>query len=245
MPIETPASDLVRQLSRASLRPDERLVRQILDQGDAARLALLGLATDIPALHEPTPTCLGPLHALRILGELPDISIIRPLLATLPIPIEDPEYDVPAGLYAQEILQIIGRVGAPAVPELWAIADDVSAGDHARGAAANALAYVATYAPEVRDEVVAEARRRLADESLPNVAVAGAVALLVEIGDAPSYRAVMAAYRAGKVDQSRMPAAAARQFLLGGGRGDLKCVRHPLWERYDEHGPTFQDEVEP
>lgn len=243
MPIETPAGELVRQLSRVGLRPDERLVRQILAQGAAARVALLSLATDIPALHEPMPTCLGPLHALRLLGELPDVSIIRPLLAALPIPIEDPEYDIPASLYAQEILQIIGRVGAAALPELWAIADDASVADQSRGAAANALAYVATYAPEVRDAVIAEARRRLADESLPDVAIAGAVALLTEIGDAPSYKAVMAAYRAGKVDQSRMPAAAARQFLLGGGRGDLKCVSHPLWERYDEHGPTFQDEA--
>ncbi|MBX0327175.1 hypothetical protein K2Z83_05710 [Oscillochloris sp. ZM17-4] len=242
MPVATPAADLVRQLSRAGLRPDERLVGQILDLGDDARAALIALATDIPALHAEVPACLGPLHALRLLGELAEPSIIAPLLNALPVPIIDPEDDIPASMYANEILHIIGRVGAPAVPVLWEIADDEGVIAQARGAAANALAYVATYAPEVRDAVIAEARRRLTDETLPDVAVAGSVALLAEIGDAPSYKAVMAAYRAGKVDQSLMPAAAARQFLLGGGRKDLACVRHPFWERYDEHGPTFKTE---
>jgi hypothetical protein len=243
MPVETPTADLVRQLSRVGLRPDERLVSHLLDRGDEARSALIALATNIPALHEEVPACLGPLHALRLLGELPDPSMIRPLLSALPVPIIDPERDVAANMYANEILQIIGRVGAPAVPVLWQIADDASVIEQSRGAAANALAYVAAYAPEVRDEVIAEARRRLADEALPSVTISGAVTLLAEIGDAPSYKAVMAAYRAGKVDQAHMPAAAARQLLLGGGRQDLKCVTHPLWDRYDKHGPTFKTEA--
>lgn len=240
MPVETPAADLVRQLSRVGLRPDERLVGHILDRGDEARAELLRLATNIPALHEELPASLGPLHALRLLGELPDVSMIAPLLAALPVPILNPEGDVPAQLYATEVLQIIGRVGAPAVEPLWSIADDASQSVAARGSALNALAFVVTYAPERRDEVVAEARRRMAQEDVDPVVLAGVVSLLAEVGDAESYRPVMAAFRSGKLDQSRIPAAAARQLLLGGGRKDLSCVNHPLWERYEQHGPNFQ-----
>jgi hypothetical protein len=240
MPVETPTADLVRQLSRVGLRPDERLVRHILDQGEAARAELIALATNIPALHEELPASLGPLHALRLLGELPDVSIIAPLLGALPVPIVDPQADVPAQLYATEVLQIIGRIGASAVETLWSIADDMGQSLAARGSAINALAYVITYAPEMRDTVIAEARRRMAQEDVDDVMLAAVVGLLAEVGDAESYKPVMAVFRAGRIDQSRIPAAAARQLLLGGGRKDLTCVNHPLWERYDHHGPTFQ-----
>jgi hypothetical protein len=244
MPVEAPLAGLVRQLSRVGLRPDERLVRHILDQGAAARAELLGLATNIAALHEPLPACLGPLHALRLLGELPDQAIIRPLLAALPVPIYDPEKDVAAQLYATEVLQIIGRVGAPAVDLLWAIADDLDQGDSVRSAALNALSYVAAFAPEVRPSLIASMRERLGDESQPAIVTAGAATVLAELGDVASYKAVMGAYRAGRIDQRRTPAAGVRQLMLGGGRGNLDCVKHPLWERYDQHGPTFRPDAD-
>lgn len=238
MPVDTPVGELVRQLGRVGLRPDERLVARIVDQGPAAREELLRLATDIDALHSELPASLGPLHALRLLGELPDVAMIAPLLGALPVPIYGDE-DVPARLYATEVLQIIGRVGAPAVEALWAYADDEGNPDATRAAAIGALAFVATYAPEVREPVLAEARRRLALE-LPVPLATGVVTLLAELGDAPSYQAVMAAYRTGRVDKEQAPAAAARQFLLGGGRKDLTCVNHPLGERYDHHGPHLR-----
>ncbi len=235
MPVDTPVADLVRQLSRVGLRPDDRLIKRIVAEGPAARAELLRLATDIDALHSELPGALGPVHALRLLGELPDVEIIAPLLGALPVPIVDDD-DVPARLYATEVLQIIGRIGAPAVPALWAYADDEANPELTRAAAIGALAYVATYAPEVRDEVLAEARRRLALD-MPVPLTTGVVTLIAELGDAPSYQAVMAAYKAGRVDKNQAPAAAARQFLLGGGRRDLTCVNHPLAERYDHHGP--------
>lgn len=238
MPIDTPVAELVRQLSRVGLRPDERLAERIVDHGGAARAELIKLASDIPSLHTALPAALGPLHALRLLGELPDIEMIRPLLEALPVPINDEE-DVPARLYATEILQIIGRIGAPAVPALWALADDESLAELGRSAAISALAYVATYAPAVRDEVLAEARRRL-DQTESQMLTTGVATVLSELGDAASYAEVMAAYRNGRVSQERAPAAAARQFLLGGGRKDLTCVNHPLFERYDHHGPALK-----
>lgn len=239
MPIETPVADLVRQLSRVGLRPPERLVQQIIAHGPAARAALLELATDIAALHTRMPEMLGPLHALRLLGELPDVTIIAPLLEQLPVPVWNDE-DVPSRLYATEVLQIIARIGAPAVPVLWAYADDETHPAMARSAAVSGLSFVATVAPEVRDAIIAEVRRRLELEASEPVTT-GLVTVLAELGDQESYRAVMAAYRAGRVDQTQAPAAAARQFLLSGGRRDLTCVNHPLFERYDHHGPMLRD----
>lgn len=246
MPIDTPVGDLVRQLSRVGLRPDERLVGRILEHGAEARPALLALATDTEALHGELPAALGPLHALRLLGELPDGEIIAPLLGCLPLQIYGEE-DVPSRIFATEVLQIIGRVGAPAVPLLWAYADDPANGSPGRVAAVGALSFVTAYAPETHDEVLAEARRRLEQGDGPE-ALTGVVTLLSELGDAASYRAVMAAYRDGRVSKEQAPAATARQFLLGGGRRDLSCVNHPLFERYDHHGPHLRppdDDLEP
>ena len=95
MQLETPVMTFVRQLSRVGLRPDDRLVQRILEHGAAARTALLELATQTEALHSAYPADLGPLHALRLLGEVPDISIIVPLLAVLPVPVHGDE-DVPS-----------------------------------------------------------------------------------------------------------------------------------------------------
>ncbi len=236
MPLDIPVADLVRQLSRVGLRPDDRLVEHILAYGPSARPELLRLAMCTEALHSEYPADLGPLHALRLLGELPDAEMIVPLLGGLPVAVYGEE-DVPAQLYATELLQIIGRVGEPAVPMLWAYSDDAANDAMSRAAAINALAYVATYAPAVREAVVAEGRRRLALADLTMPIATGVVTMLAELGDAASYQAVMAAYRAGRVDTAHAPAAAARQFLLGKGREDLACVNHPLAERYDHHGP--------
>ncbi len=242
MPLDTPIADLVRQLSRVGLRPSERLVQQIVAHGPAARAALLELATDLTALHGDLPEALGPLHALRLLGELPDVAIIAPLIEQLPIPTYGDE-DVPAQLYASDVLQIIGRIGAPAVPVLWAYADDQRHPARARSAAVSALSWVVTAAPEVRDAVIAEARRRLATETDEPVTT-GLVKVLADLGDQESYKPIMAAYRAGRVDQAQAPAASARQLLLGGGRPDLSCVNHPLFERYELHGPRLREDHE-
>jgi hypothetical protein len=45
-------------------------------------------------------------------------------------------------------------------------------------------------------------------------------------------------YRQGRVDQSIIPPGAARQLLMSADATQrLQCVTHPLWERYDKHGP--------
>lgn len=240
MAAKSSPADLARQLSRAGLRPSERLVQQILAAGPAVRSELLKLATNLEDLHAPMPATLGPLHALRLLGELPDTSIIAPLLETLPAPVWG-ETDVPAKLYNQEALEIIGRIGAPALPALLSYADDESRPPLARLLAVACLSYVAARAPEVRDTVIAEARGRLEAEYPPPVSTGAAMALS-DLGDKDSYQRVMAAYRAGRVDQTAAPAATARQYLLGGGRASVANVNYSFFERYDRYGPFLRSD---
>jgi hypothetical protein len=237
MPLDPSIRDLVHQLSHAGLRPDERLVQRILAHGEDARRALLDLALDVQALWDADPTTsLGPLHALRLLGEMPALELIAPLFDQIPLPVIDEEEDIAAVLYALDLNQIIARIGAPAVAALWAYIDAETTSPASRTAALGVLPAVATYAPEVHDDVLAEARRRLAETKDQAIAT-GLVVVLAELGDAASYRAVIAAYQAGLVNQKQVPAAAARQFLLGGGRSSLEHVHYSLYERYERLGP--------
>lgn len=241
MPIETPIDLLMRQLSEAGLRPKEHLVKQILAHGEAAVPALAQLATAFGDLHDDEePLCYGPIHALRLLGELGSPAAVAPLLQALPVPVYEPDeesgyVDVPGTLWGSEVLQSVARCGEEIGPFLWAWADDEQNSLVSRGAALQGLAYVATLRDQ-RATIIDEARRRLELGGTP-IVMAGLVNLLADLGDKPSYGVIMAAYRAGIVDQGRMAAAIARQLLLSGGRPDLTCVNHSLWERYEQHGP--------
>lgn len=244
---ETQIDSLVRQLYSAGLRPSDRLVNQILAAGAAARPALLGLATRTELLHEDEPECWAPLHALRLLGEQPDPTIIPALMAPLPIPvyfdedeygevIQDPAAAGPDQLWSSDVLQIVGRCGAAGLPALAAWADDPAHNQRSRGAALHAMAFVATFDPPTRDAIVADLRVRLAQSDDPQIS-ASIVTALAELGAQEAYSEVMAAYRERRVDPQVIAAGSARQMLLGGGHYGLACVRHPFWERYEEHGP--------
>jgi hypothetical protein len=50
----------------------------------------------------------------------------------------------------------------------------------------------------------------------------------------------MALYKAEKIDREIISPGVARQLLLSKGDKRLACAKHPLWERYDQHGP-FSD----
>lgn len=238
MPIDTPVADLVRQLRRIGLRPPEKLVERVLEQPDAARTPLLDLALDTETLLDEQPDCWGPVHALRLLGELHDPSIIEPLLGAFPLPLEEEDQEAPS-LWATEVPQIIGHLGEEAAEPLWTWLDDAERPLIARAAAAEALPYATAAAPALRDAVIDGFRSRLAEVSSRELG-ALFVNALGRLGAASAYAEVMAAYRAGRVDSDILPAANARQLLLGGGVSSLKCANHTLWERYDEHGPRAE-----
>jgi hypothetical protein len=235
MPIDLAVGENVRQLRRVGRQPAERLVQNILRAGPAAFGPLLDLALDTDRLNEEEPECFGPLHALRLLGELPAPEMIAPLLDKLPLPIYDPDEELPR-LWASEVPQMIARLGASGVTPLWEIVDDPDAKPTAHGVAIEALAYTTVSAPEVRDAVIGGLRERLgaSDDKVFNAYL---VMALGNMGVSDVYDHVMALYREGKIDQQIIAPRLARQLLLT--RGDLRlaCVKHPLQERYEEHGP--------
>ncbi len=104
------------------------------------------------------------------------------------------------------------------------------------------LTYVTSVVPETRDALIAELRERLATTEDKAFASYLAIAL-GNLGVKDAYAEIMALYRAGRIDQEIIPAGAVRQLLLTDGAKRLACAIHPLWERYDQHGP-FPEERE-
>jgi hypothetical protein len=235
MLLELGVAEKVKQLRREGLRPSEHLVRSITKAGHAAVEPLLLLATELPLLHQEPPECFAPLHALRLLGELGSIDIIEPLLRQFPVQLDYEEEDLPQS-WVSEVAQIIGHLGEPAIEPLWRIVDDPSWDMAARSGALTALDYITVVATDSRDQIIADIRSRLERSEDKELASHLAIAL-ANLGLSDLYPELMAMYRAGKLDQEILPAAAARQLLLSDSSKRLGCAKHPLWERYDQHGP--------
>jgi hypothetical protein len=211
------------------------LVRSITKAEHAAVGPLLLLATDLELLHEQAPECFAPLHALRLLGELGSVEIIEPLLRQFPVSLAHDEEELPQ-TWVSEAAQIIGHLGAPAVEPLWRIVDDTGWNMAARSGALTALGYVTVVATETHDAIIAGIRERM-ERSEDKVLTSHLAIALANMGVSDFYPELMAMYRAGKLDQDILPAAAARQLLLTDSSKRLACAKHPLWERYDQHGP--------
>jgi hypothetical protein len=235
MLLEFGVAEKVKQLRREGVRPSEQLARSITRAGHAAIGPLLTLATDTDLLHEDAPECFAPLHALRLLGELGAIEIINPLLRQFPVSLDYDQEDLPQ-TWVNEVSQIIGHLGAPAVEPLWRIADDDGWNMAARSGALTALGYVTAVAPDTHDAIIAGIRERM-DRSEDKVLTSHLAIALANLGVSDLYPELMAMYRAGTLDQDILPAAVARQLLLSDSTKRLACAKHPLWERYDQHGP--------
>lgn len=239
MLIEFGVKDKIHQLEREGMRPNDRLLTTIIRAGAAAYPALLELASNTDLLHADEPTCFGPIHALRLLGEVGQIEMIKPLLSLLPLEIEYEDEKLPQ-LWAEELPQLVARLGTPAIEPLWALADDASNHVATRGSALLTLGYITALEPDTREPIVAGLRERLAAADNPKLA-GQIVTALANMGVKEAYSEVMAHYRAGKIDQAIIPAGAARQLLLSESTKRLACAKHPLPERYDQHGP-FPDQ---
>jgi hypothetical protein len=240
MSLDLAAGEYVKQLRRAGPRPAEHLIRHILQSGAGAVGPLLALALDTDLLHEDVPECYAPIHALRLLGELRSLEIVAPLLRALPIEQDYPGEELPL-LWADEAAQMIGRQGAAVVEPLWAVVDDPDWDMAGRGVALMALTYTTSVAPEIRDDVAQGALERLA-ESEDERMTAHLISAISSLGVGSAYQQIMDLYRAHKVDTSIIPPATARQLLLAPGPAPrLECAQHPLWERYDRHGPHTEE----
>ncbi|MDP9316096.1 MAG: DUF1186 family protein [Chloroflexota bacterium] len=233
--------ELVRHLRKVGLRPSQRTIDAILERGDEAAAPLLELALDTEALLGPEPGSLGPLHALRLLGELRPVAAAEPLLRHLPLPVDD-RPGQGAFLWAQEAPQIVANFGADVLPVVLAITDDLTTSALQRGAAFATLGFLATTTPELREQIIDELRTRFARETEPT-ARGYLVATLAQLKARAAYDEIMAAFRDKTVDRSVMSAADARQLLLGTQtQRQLDCALHSLAERYEQHGPYSEEQ---
>jgi hypothetical protein len=241
MSTEISTNDLVQQLRRVGLRPSQKTIDAIKARGAEAVAPLLELATDVESTMGAEPGSLGPLHALRLLGEIKPVEAADPILRKLPLPVEEAP---PQGafLWAQEAPQIVANFGPDVLPTVLALADDMSAVPLQRGAAFATMGFLATTNPELRDEIVAELRKRMATEHEPT-ARGYLVATLSQLKARDAYDEIMASYRDKTVDKTVMGAATARQLLLGTQvQRQLDCALHSLDERYEQHGPYSEEQ---
>ncbi len=243
MTLDLAVADKIKHLRRAGLRPAERLVHQILQAGVAAVSPLIALATEIELLHDDEPECFAPIHALRLLGELRAAEMIEPLLREFPLELYYQDEQLPR-TWSNEATQMIAQIGAPVADALWTIGDNSDWSVDGRGAALSALVSMTALAPELREPLVTGVRERLA--RCDDRQLAGHLILaLGSLGVGEVYGEVMALYRQGHVDTDVLPPALARQLLLTKDvEKRLECVMHPLWERYDLHGPFPEEEAE-
>lgn len=234
--------ELVRNLRRVGLRPSERTIEAIIERGPEAVAPLLELALDTETLMGEEPVSLGPLHALRLLGELRPLEAAEPILRKLPLPIEDQQPTQAAFLWAQEAPQIVARIGSDVLPIALAVADDPAAPPLQRGAAYATLGFLATTTPDLRDRIIGELRPRLERET-DDTARGYVVATLAQLKAREAYDSIMAAYRNKTVDRGVMSASDARQLLLGTqAQRQLDCALHSLAERYEQHGPYSEEQ---
>jgi hypothetical protein len=242
MTLSLSASEYVRHLRRAGLRPGERLVNNILHCGDAAVDPLIDLATSVALLYEEPPVAYAPIHALRLLGELRPLRMIEPLLRSVDAELKGMS---PARkIWQYEVPQVIGRIGAAAVATLWADADDPAYTRFERDGALLALAYATAVDETIREPIIAEMHRRLmqSDDRSLN---AGIVRAMAYLSLADMYGDIMARYRAGAIDQESMSAAVARQMLLAPKTSRIADnAKLSLWERYDRFGPFPEPEYD-
>jgi hypothetical protein len=235
------ATDLVQQLGKVGLRPSERMIATILEHGHEVIEPLLALALDTERLTEAEPASLGPVHALRLLGELQPGAAAEPILRRLPLPLEEKPTQA-AFLWAQEAPQIVARFGAEAFAASLRVADDLAAPPQQRGAGYAALSYLAATRPELYDQIVAELHARLSREA-DKTAKGYLVASLAQLRARSAYTEIMEAFRAKTVDREIISAADARQLLLGSEmEAQLKCALHTLDERYEQHGPYSEEQ---
>jgi hypothetical protein len=217
------------------------LVDLIVSRGDEAVAPLLELAIDTERLGGEEPGSLGPVHALRLLGELRPLRMVEPILRALPLPAN---MEPAQGMYLwqQEAPQIVARLGADALPTLLAIVDDDAANAEQRGAAVETLGYLGATTPDLRPELLDLLRTRWTTITDPTVR-GYMVEALGELGAKDMYAPVMAAYRDGTVDRGVMTAAEARQLLLSGNKNSrASCANHTLVERYEQHGPYSEEQ---
>lgn len=224
----------VARLLQAGEKPSAAVVSQLCHQAESVRPAIQELAASTALLRAPEPRCFAPLHALRLLPEMPHPDNVIAVLQQLPLPLDETSH-VAAVRWARDAINIIAEHGPDVLPLLWAWADDESHPTHSRGAAVHAALFIVQAHPATAAEV-----RRAVSERFVAYLAAGATDTLymtflahaaVTLQLREHYTALMGAYKVGQIDHTLMPAATARQAIYG--QSDREpFVPVGFWERY-------------
>ena len=119
MMIATRLETLLEQLLEAGEHPDQDLLQEIQDQGEAAVPQLIELATDPELIwaDSDSPEVWAPTHAMRLLGRLRAMAAIEPLIALLE---EEEEVD----WIREELPDVLAQIGPAAIKPLKTFAAD-------------------------------------------------------------------------------------------------------------------------
>lgn len=225
--------EYMRQLR--TLGPDMAIpiAAHVVETGTDAVAPLTALAIDTELLVGPAPLCYGPIHALRLLGELDSSAAIGALIHA-PVPAApDRETEQRTTIWDGELPQIIARNGIGAIDTILALLDDDHTSNVGHHRAALALAYLSYAQPSALATIVAALEQRLTTNNPDrNASVALALA---NMGSESSYPAVMAAYKNGSISKDAVQMGPMRKLLLSRSNARLGCVNHPLGERYAHH----------
>lgn len=225
---------LMKLLGPADLRPTDKTIRQVLQYGQQAVPGLIQIASDHDLLHSSEPEVYAPLHALRLLGELMNPEIATMLLLLANDMAEHEEERVPA-IWLSDAPQLLARLGSQGIDLMFGHLDNPGLPLESRCMAGETLGFIVGVAPEAYDQIVAGLQTRL--ESDDTAVVTSAVVGLALLGVTDSYQQIMRLYREKKIDANQIAASEARQLLLSKAEKRLACARHPLAERYEQHGP--------
>jgi hypothetical protein len=236
-------NEYVRQLRTVGAELPIPLAQRIITTGELALAPLVALAIDTELVVGAIPLCYGPLHALRILGEIAHPAMIAPLIHA-PIPASpDRISEQRATIWDGEVPQMIARCGTDALEPLLGLLDDDHTSNIGHHRAAIALAYLSVTHTELASLIVAALNARLTTSN-PDRNASAALAL-ANMGVDASYSLVMAAYKAGHIAKDAVQPGPLRQLLLSRSNARLSCVKHPLGERYAHHplNPPVQAET--
>jgi Protein of unknown function (DUF1186) len=164
---------------------------------------LLRMVTDSELLEidEEKPDGWAPIHALRVLGQLRDPSVIEPLLDKAEAIVD---YQTGIGEWGlEELPEVFGMIGPVAIPMLTTYLADTSHDEYARSCCANGLEKIAIRHPEARSECIEALSHQLEvsaeDDYEENAFIIGHLAHLKAVEALP---VIERAFTADKVDES-------------------------------------------
>ncbi len=199
MTIATQLETLLGQLLEAGEHPDQDLLQEIQDQGEAAVPQLIEIATDPELIwaDSDSPEVWAPTHAIHLLGRLRATAAIAPLIALL-------EREEEADWIREELPDVMAQIGPAAIEPLESFAADRDHNFYGRSAACNSLVKIAQSYPETRQKTIDFLRTFLSaypDETPDDETFRGfVISDLLDLKAREAYSDIEAAFAEDRVD---------------------------------------------